>query len=97
MSFLVTFIVGRLGVSRLAAGAIAWGAIVLIGSGAALGAYELIKHKGADELRARIEKENQHAIEKGIDARLSFDACMDARGVYDFRHQRCASPALGPR
>ncbi|RWD71662.1 hypothetical protein [Mesorhizobium sp.] len=97
MSLLITFIVGRLGVTRLAAGAIAWGAIFLITTGAALGAYELIKHKGADELRARIEKENQHAIEKGIGARLSFDDCIDAGGVFDFRRQRCSSPALGPR
>ncbi|BCM19273.1 hypothetical protein [Mesorhizobium sp. J8] len=97
MSFLITFIVGRLGISRFLAGIIAWAAIVAIASGAALGAYQLIKHKGADELRARIEKENQHAIEKGVDARLSFDDCIDAGGVYDFRRQRCASPALGHR
>ncbi|MDG4895539.1 hypothetical protein P9272_18375 [Mesorhizobium sp. WSM4976] len=97
MSLLITFIAGRLGVTRLMGGLIAWGAIALVVSGAALGAYQLIKHKGADELRARIEKENQHAINEGIDARLSFDDCIDAGGVYDFRRQRCASPALGPR
>lgn len=97
MSFLITFIVGRLGVSRLLAGIVAWAVIALIVSGAAFTVYEVIKHKGADELRARIEKENQHAIQKGIDARMSFDDCIDAGGVYDFRRQWCASPTLGPR
>ena len=95
MSLLITVIVGRLGVSRLAAGAIIWAVIAVLASGTMLGVYELIKHKGADELRARIEKENQHAVQKGIDARMSFDDCLDAGGVYDFRRQRCASPALG--
>jgi hypothetical protein len=97
MSVLITFIVGRLGVSRLLAGIVAWGAIVAVASGAAFTAYELIKHEGAAELRAKIEKENQHAIQKGIDARMSVDDCIDAGGVYDFRRQRCASPTLGPR
>ncbi|WFP74482.1 hypothetical protein [Mesorhizobium sp. WSM4906] len=97
MSLLITFIVGRLGVSRLAAGAIGWAVIALVAAGAALGIYESIKHRGADELRAKIEKENQHAVQKGIDARMSFDDCIDAGGVYDFRRQRCASPTLGPR
>ncbi|CDX55855.1 conserved exported hypothetical protein [Mesorhizobium plurifarium] len=97
MSFLVTFIVGRLGVSRLAAGAIVWTVIALLASGAVFSVYQAIKHKGANELRARIEKENQHAIEKGIDARMAFDDCIDAGGVFDFRRQRCASPTLGPR
>jgi hypothetical protein len=97
MSFLITLIVGRLGVSRMVAGIAAWAAIALIASGAALGVYELIKHKGADELRAKIEKENQDAVHKGIDARMSVDDCIDAGGVFDFRRQRCDSPTLGPR
>jgi hypothetical protein len=97
VSLLITFLVGRLGVSRLVGGAIIWAVVVLAASGAALGVYELIKHKGADELRTKIEKENQDAIHKGIDARMSFDDCIDAGGVYDFRRQRCASPTLGAR
>ena len=97
MSFLITLIVDRLGVSRLLAGVIAWAAIALIASGAALTVYEVIKYKGAVELRAKIEKENQDAIHKGIDARMSVDDCIDAGGVFDFRRQRCASPTLGPR
>ena len=97
MSFLVTLIVSRLGVSRLAGGVIVWAVIALVVSGATFTVYEVIKHKGADELRAKIEKEKQHAIQKGIDARMSVDDCIDAGGVYDFRRQRCASPTLGPR
>ncbi|MDG4900565.1 MULTISPECIES: hypothetical protein [unclassified Mesorhizobium] len=97
MSLLITFIVGRLGVSRLAAGAILWAVIALLASGAALTVYEVIKRRGADEVRAQIEKENQHALQKGIDARMSFDDCIDAGGVYDFRRQRCAGAALGHR
>ncbi|OBQ91430.1 hypothetical protein [Mesorhizobium sp. AA23] len=97
MSVLVSLLVGRLGVSRLVAGAIAWAAIAAIVSGAAFTAYEVIKHRGADEVRVRIEKENQDAIAKGIDARMSFDDCIDAGGVYDFRHQRCAGAAVGHR
>ena len=97
MSLLVTVIVGRLGISRLLAGAIVWAGIALLASGVGFTAYDVIKHKGAVELRAKIEKENQNAIQKGIDARMSFDDCMDAGGVFDFRRQRCASPTLGPR
>ena len=97
MSLLITIIASRLGLTRIVAGAIAWAVIALLASGAAFTAYEVIKHKGADELRAKIEKENQHAIQKGIDARMSFDDCIDAGGVFDFRRQRCASPTLGPR
>ncbi|BAB53683.1 hypothetical protein [Mesorhizobium japonicum] len=97
MSFLIALLVGRLGVPRLAAGVIVWAAIALVASGAALGVYEFIKHKGADEVRAKIEKGNQDAIRKGIDARMSLDECIDAGGVYDFGRQRCTAATLGPR
>ncbi|BAB54408.1 hypothetical protein [Mesorhizobium japonicum] len=97
MSFLITLLVGRLSVSRLAGGIILWAVIALMASGAALAVYELIKHKGADEARAKIEKGNQDAIRKGIDARMSLDECIDAGGVYDFGRQRCNAATLGPR
>lgn len=97
MSFLITALVGRLGVSRLAGGLIVWAVIALVASGAILTGYELIKHKGADEVRAKIEKGNQDAIHKGIDARMSLDECIDAGGVYDFGRQRCSSATTGPR
>ncbi|MDG4854607.1 MULTISPECIES: hypothetical protein [unclassified Mesorhizobium] len=97
MSVLISLLVGRLGISRLFAGAIAWAASAALVSGAAFTVYELIKHRGAEEVRAKIEKDNQDAITKGIDARISFDDCIDAGGVYDFRRQRCAGAALGHR
>ncbi|PBB89631.1 hypothetical protein CK215_26720 [Mesorhizobium sp. WSM3864] len=97
MSVLVSLLVGRLGASRLVAGAVVWAAIAALISGATFTVYEVIKHRGSDEVRAKIEKENQDAIAKGIDARMSFDDCIDAGGVYDFRHQRCAGAALGHR
>lgn len=97
MTWLVTLIVGRLGVTRMAGGLIAWAVIALVVSGAAVTSYQLIKHWGADELRAKIEKENQDAIRKGIEASRSFDDCIDAGGVWDFRRLRCSVPTLGPR
>jgi hypothetical protein len=56
---------------------------------AAWGGYELIKHRGAEEVREQIQKENQNAIRKGGDAGRSFDDCLAAGGVYDFARQRC--------
>ncbi|MBZ9678266.1 hypothetical protein [Mesorhizobium sp. ES1-1] len=97
MSTIITMIAGRLGLGRLASGVIAWAVIAFLASGAVLTGYELIKHKGADEVRAKIEKENTDAIHKGIDARMSLDQCIDAGGVYDFRRQRCDAATLGPR
>jgi hypothetical protein len=97
MSWLITLVAGFVGVPRPLAGIVAWTAIALIVSGAVFGGYELIKHWGADEVRAKIEKDNQDAIKKGFDARMSFDDCLSAGGVYDFRRQWCSSPALGPR
>ncbi|PBC02665.1 hypothetical protein [Mesorhizobium sp. WSM3860] len=97
MSVLISLLVGRLGISRLLAGAIAWAAIATLVSGAAFTVCEVIKYRGAEEVRAKIEKENQDAIRRGIDARMSFDDCVDAGGVYDFRRQRCAGAALGHR
>ncbi|MER8628508.1 hypothetical protein NKH55_01860 [Mesorhizobium opportunistum] len=97
MSLLITFLVDRFGVSRLVGGLIGWAVVALVASGAALGVYDFVKHKGADEVRAKIEKENTDAIHKGIDARMSLDECIDAGGVYDFGRQRCDAATLGPR
>lgn len=95
MTWLVTIIAGF--VPRPLAGIVALAIIALAAGGAALCVYEFIKHQGADELRAKIEKGNQDAIHKGIDARMSFDECIDAGGVYDFKRQRCTGATLGPR
>lgn len=97
MSWLITDVAGLIGVPRPVAVVIAWAAIAVALSGAVLGGYELIKHRGAEELRAKIEKDNSDAIKKGVDARMSFDDCLSAGGVYDFKRQWCSSPALGPR
>ncbi|TPN43194.1 hypothetical protein [Mesorhizobium sp. B1-1-7] len=97
MSALITIIAGLIGVPRPLAGIVAWATIALAISGAVIGGYHLIKHQGADELRARIEKDNQDAIEKGIEASRSLDDCVDAGGVWDFRRQRCSGAALGHR
>ncbi|MER8846062.1 hypothetical protein [Mesorhizobium australicum] len=97
MTWLITLVAGAVGLPRPVAGILAWAAIALAVSGAALGGYELIKHWGADEVRAKIEKENTDAIHKGVDARMSLDECIDAGGVYDFGHQRCGVATLGPR
>ncbi|MER8423286.1 hypothetical protein [Mesorhizobium sp. M1403] len=62
-----------------------------------LGRLRTHQAQGADELRAKIEKENTDAIHKGVDARTSLDQCIDADGVYDFKRQRCNAATLGPR
>ncbi|MER8511666.1 hypothetical protein NKH47_01750 [Mesorhizobium sp. M1060] len=95
MTWLVTLIAGV--VPRPLAGVVAWAVLAFAVGGAALGVYEFIKHQGADELRAKMEKDNTDAIHKGIDARMSLDECLDAGGVYDFGRQRCTGATLGPR
>lgn len=74
---------------------------ILIGIAIALGSawsvYAYVKQRGAQEVRDQIQKENTDAIKRGFDARLSFDDCLAAGGVYDFRRQRCASPSDGSR
>ncbi|MER9183612.1 hypothetical protein [Mesorhizobium sp. M0767] len=97
MAWIITLVAGRLGVSQALANLIAIGAAIVIAIGAALGVYTFIKHKGAEEVRQKIEKENHDAIDKGLDARMSFDDCLSAGGVYDFKRQRCSRTSLGPR
>jgi predicted phage tail protein len=97
VSAAITLIAGLVGGNRLLAGVIAWSVIALAASGAAVGVYQLIKHQGADEVRAQIDKENQNAINKGIEASRSFRDCNDAGGLWDFRRQRCSSTSLGHR
>ncbi|TIS80163.1 MAG: hypothetical protein E5W94_02395 [Mesorhizobium sp.] len=97
MGIVVAFIASRLGVSSTIAGVIAIGVAVLAASGAAWGVYAYVKHKGAEEVRDQIQKDNQDAIRKGIEASRSLDDCIDAGGVWDFRRQRCSRATLGPR
>ncbi len=65
--------------------------------GTVWGGYDLIKHRGAEEARAKIQKENQDAIRRGGDASRSFDDCLAAGGVYDFARQRCRDVPAGDR
>lgn len=97
MTWAFTVVAELIGVPRPIAVIIAWAAMAVAISGAGLATYEIIKHRGAEELRANIEKGNSDAIKKGIDARMSLDQCIDAGGVYDFERQRCNAAALGPR
>ncbi|RWB96509.1 MAG: hypothetical protein EOQ56_25660 [Mesorhizobium sp.] len=97
MTALIGLVAGVLGVNRTLAGVIAIGTAVIVASGAAWGVYATIKHKGAEEVRDQIQKDNQDAIRKGIEASRSLDECIDAGGVWDFRRQRCSRTSLGPR
>ncbi|RVD13340.1 MAG: hypothetical protein EOS73_25750 [Mesorhizobium sp.] len=97
MGAIISVIAGFVGVPRPLAGIIAWAVVAVAVSGAVWGGYELIKHWGADELRAKIERENSDAIHKGVDARMSLDECLDAGGVYNFGRQRCDAATTGPR
>jgi hypothetical protein len=85
------------GVSPAVANTIAIMTAITVALGSAWGGYELIKHRGAEETRGQIEKENSDAIPKGIEASRSFDDCVAAGGVWDFRRQRCASAPQRPR
>jgi hypothetical protein len=85
------------GVSPAAAQMISILVAIAVALGSAWGGYEYIKHRGAEEVRGQIEKENADAIVKGIETSRSFDDCIAAGGVWDFRRQRCSSPTLGHR
>ena len=70
---------------------------IALALGSAWGGYAYIKHSGALAERARVEKENTDAILKGIATSRSFDECLAARGVWDFRRQRCSGAPGGDR
>jgi hypothetical protein len=97
ISFLISLVAGFVGGSRPLAAAVVLATIALAAAGAAWGGFALVKHWGAEELRAQIEKENQDAIRKGIEASRNFDDCNAASGVWDFRRQRCSGAAPGDR
>ncbi|MER9901588.1 hypothetical protein [Mesorhizobium sp. M0130] len=97
MSALIGIVASLVGVPRPLAGILMWAVMLVAISGTVFGGYEIIKHWGAQELRYQIEKDNQDAIRKGIEASRSLDDCIAAGGVWDFRRQRCSGAALGPR
>lgn len=97
MTIVIALIARLLGVSPATAQVIATIVAIAVALGSAWGGYEYIKHRGAEEVRDQIEKGNTDAILKAIEASRSFDDCIAAGGVWDFRRQRCSSAALGPR
>ncbi|RWC47947.1 MAG: hypothetical protein EOS55_13860 [Mesorhizobium sp.] len=97
MGAIIGLVAGLIGVPRPLAAIVSWAAIALAVSGTVWGGFELIKHWGADQVRAKIEKGNQDAIRKGVEASRSLDDCIAAGGVWDFRRQRCSAATLGPR
>jgi hypothetical protein len=98
MTALAVSIIARVcGVSPAAAQVIAIMIAVAVALGSAWGGYELIKHRGVVEERARTDKDNQDAINKALEAAADFDDCLAASGVWDFRRQKCGRAETGPR
>ena len=94
---MLSAIASALGINRMLAALVAVLATLAIVAGLLAGVYTFVKHQGVAEERARIEKDNQDAIRKGIEASRSFGDCVAAGGMWDFRRQRCSQPAPGPR
>jgi hypothetical protein len=91
------WLASRLGIGNALASIISWAVIALVVSGAVWGGYELIKHRGADQVRTEIERQNNEAGIKGGEARLSRRDCNDRGGVYDFRRGVCTGLAPSDR
>lgn len=96
MSAIVGFLIAR-GIGPALASVIAWGAVILVAGGLALSGYELIKHVGVVEERARTEKDNLDAVNKALEAASNFDDCLAAGGLWDFRRQKCGRAETGSR
>jgi hypothetical protein len=96
MSAIVGFLIAR-GIGPALAPVIAWGIIILAAGGLAIGGYELIKHVGVLEERARTEKDNLNAVNKALGAAANFDDCLAAGGLWDFRRQKCGRAETGSR
>jgi hypothetical protein len=93
VSAIIIALVARLfGVSPAVAQVIAIMIAIAVALGGVWGGYEYIKHQGVVEERARIDKDNQDATNKAFNAARSFDDCVAASGVWDFRRQKCLRP-----
>jgi hypothetical protein len=97
MGAFAVWLASRLGIGSALASVITWAALALAASGAAWGGYELIKHRGAAQVRTEIERQNNEAGIKGGEARLSRRDCNDRGGVHDFRRGVCTGLATGDR
>jgi hypothetical protein len=90
MTALAVSIIARLlGVSPAVAQVIAIMVAIAVALGGAWGGYELIKHRGVVEERARTDKDNQDAVNKALEAAADFDDCLAAGGRWDFARRRC--------
>jgi hypothetical protein len=90
MTALAVSIIARLlGVSPAVAQVIAIMVAIAVALGSAWGGYELIKHRGVVEERARTDKDNQDAVNKALEAAADFDDCLAAGGRWDFARRRC--------
>jgi hypothetical protein len=89
---LIAAVARLIGVSPAVAQVIAIMIAIAAALGGVWGGYELIKHQGVVEERARTDKDNQDATDKAFNAARSFDDCVAASGVWDFRRQKCLRP-----
>jgi hypothetical protein len=85
----ISIIVRLFGVSPAVAQVIAIMVAIAVALGGAWGGYELIKHRGVVEERARTDKDNQDAVNKALEAAADFDDCLAAGGRWDFARRRC--------
>jgi hypothetical protein len=92
ITVVIAALVRLLGVSPAAAQVIAIMITIAVALGGVWGGYEYIKHQGVVEERARIDKDNQDATDKAFNAARSFDDCVAAAGMWDFRRQKCLRP-----
>ena len=50
---------------------------------------QMIRNDGAQSLQNSIERQNNEAAQDADIARLGYDACLDADGVWDFGSGKC--------
>jgi hypothetical protein len=91
-TIIFTAIVRLLGITPAVAQVIAIMIAIAVALGGMVGGYEFLKHQGVVEERARTDKDNQDATDKAFNAARSFDDCVAASGVWDFRRQKCQRP-----
>lgn len=94
---LAGILVSRTGLGQGLAKLIVWAGLILAAGVVVVGGYELIKHRGAEEVRNQIKEQNDEAGLAGSGARLSRRDCVAAGGVYHFDTGVCAGVEAGDR
>lgn len=89
MTAFVTLLASLLGLRQTTVKLLAVFAAGLLVLGLVGGLYLWVKGKGADELRAELERLSHDNVVKGSRARLSRHQCNAAGGLWDFRHNVC--------